>query len=134
MGTRHLMTSISMWILNCVSAELLRRYIPADRWLFTRYEDFAHDPGAVTDQILAFLAEPARGLIACDRSVVLGVHHTVEGNADRLRLGSVSIVPDDEWRGRMPRRDQACVTAATILFLLRYGYPILNGRTSAGST
>lgn len=125
MGTRRLTASVGMWMQVCASAELLRRYIPRERWLFTRYEDFARDPGAVTDQILGFLEESARGLVAADRAVVLGVHHTVEGNPDRFRTGSVSIVPDDEWRSRMPRRHQACVTAATMPLLLRYGYPIL---------
>jgi hypothetical protein len=127
MATRHLLTSISMWLLNCISAELLRCYILPDRWLFSRCEDFARNPGAVTDQILAFLGEPARGLIASDRTVVLDMHHTVEGNPNRFGISLVDIIPDDEWRLRMPRRDQACVTAATMPFLLRYGYPILNG-------
>ncbi|MGH3921424.1 MAG: hypothetical protein ACRDTT_00840, partial [Pseudonocardiaceae bacterium] len=56
----------------------------------------------------------------------------VEGNSNRFRIGLVNVVPDDEWRSRMPRRDQACVTAATMPLLLRYGYPILNGHTNAG--
>ena len=123
MATRGLLSSVVRWTENSVGAELLRRRVPADRWMFLRYEDFATAPRATVGRILDFLGEEADPPFVDDRTVVLGENHTVAGNPNRFRTGRVTIAPDDEWRRAMPRRRQLAVRALTWPFLRRYGYP-----------
>jgi hypothetical protein len=88
-----------------------------------RYEDFTASPGPAVDRVLELAGEPgAPSPLVGERTVELGVHHTVAGNPDRLRTGRVELRADREWRGRMRGRDRALVTALTWPLLLRYGY------------
>ncbi|SDC38487.1 Sulfotransferase family protein [Geodermatophilus telluris] len=132
MATRRLVPSMARWTENCLSAEALRRFVPPDRWLFLRYEDFAAAPEATVGRVLTFLHEDAAPPFIDDRTVVLGVHHTVEGNPNRFRVGPVRISLDDEWRRRMPRRRQLVVRALAWPFLLYYRYPLLTGAARTG--
>jgi hypothetical protein len=124
MRTRGLLSSVLRWTENCLGAETLRRHVPADRWLFLRYEDFAAEPRAALDRVLAFLGEDADGPVGSGDTVELSVDHTVAGNPDRFRVGRVGIAPDDEWRSGMPLRRRVAVRALTWPLLLRYGYPV----------
>jgi hypothetical protein len=56
--------------------------------------------------------------------VELGTNHTLAGNPNRFRTGSVRIAEDDEWQSRLARRDRMVMTSATLPMLLRYGYPV----------
>ena len=84
-----------------------------------RYEDLAADP-------LAWLKTHFPGVpfddSLGDRRIAIGVSHTVSGNPLRFQSGDIVIRTDDEWRGRMRRRDRRIVTAATLPLLVRYGY------------
>jgi hypothetical protein len=125
LATRRLPLSVERWIENCVGAELLRRHVPAERWHFLRYEDFVAEPRASVQRILDFIGHPAESPVRPDGTVVLGASHTVAGNPDRFRTGEVRIRVDDEWRERMPRREQVAVGLATAPLSRRYGYPII---------
>ena len=46
MGTRGLLSSVTRWTENGLGAAALRPYVPRDRWMFLRYEDFARQPRA----------------------------------------------------------------------------------------
>ncbi|MDQ4031264.1 MAG: sulfotransferase, partial [Actinomycetota bacterium] len=124
MATRGLFASVGRWTENCLGAELLRRYVPHDRWLFLRYEDFVAAPRMSVDRVLAFVGVGTEGPFVSDDTVVLGTNHTVSGNPIRFRTGSVRIVEDDEWSARMARRDQMVIEAIAMPLLLRYGYPV----------
>jgi hypothetical protein len=124
MLTRGLLPSAVRWVENCLGAEVLRRYVPAERWMFLRYEDFAAEPRAAIDRVLEFLGEDADVPFRSEDTVELSVNHTVAGNPDRFRVGRVRITPDDEWRRGMPLRRRVAVRALTWPLLLRYGYPV----------
>ena len=131
MATRRLVPSVVRWMENCIGAELLRRRVPRDRWLFMRYEDFAADPRGAVDAVLAFVGVDGAGTAFSGAdTVVLGTNHTVAGNPNRFRTGPVRIVSDDEWRREMSLRDRRTVEAVAMPLLSRYGYPVLSRRAS----
>lgn len=113
MGSRGLLSSVSRWLENGAGASALRRHVPADRWMFLRYEDFAARPREAVDRILAFLGEEATSPFVDDDTVVLEVNHTVAGNPNRFRVGPVTVRLDDEWSRRMPRSRQLLVQVLT---------------------
>lgn len=53
---------------------------------------------------------------------MLHPNHIVAGNPSRFTTGSVTLRVDDEWRSRLPRRDQLLVQLATGPLMMRYGY------------
>ena len=120
MGTRGLLSSVSRWTENGLGASALRRKVPADRWMFLRYEDFAARPRAAVSDILAFRGEDGAPPFVDDATVVLDVNHTVAGNPNRFRVGQVRIRSDDEWSRRMPRHRQLLVAALTWPLQLRF--------------
>ena len=122
MGTRGLLSSVTRWNENGLGAEALRSHVPPDRWLFLRYEDFAAQPRAAIDRVLAFLGQDAPSPFVDEDAVMLGTNHTVAGNPIRFRTGRVRIALDDEWRRRMPRSRQLAVRALALPLLLRYRY------------
>ena len=124
MGTRSLPSTVRRWISNAISAEALRRRIPAPRWLHIRYEDFAAEPRAVVQSILSFLGENAETPFTDDHTVLLHPNHIVAGNPSRFTTGSVTIRADEEWRRSMARRDQRLVELLTMPLMLKYGYPL----------
>jgi Sulfotransferase family len=113
MGTRGLLSSVSRWVENGIGAAALRRHVPAERWMFVRYEEFAAHPRATISRILTFLGEGAASPFVDDDTVVLDVNHTVAGNPNRFRVGPVTVRLDDEWSRRMPRHRQLLVQALT---------------------
>jgi hypothetical protein len=122
MQTRSLLSSVVRWTENGLRAAALRHYVPADRWMFLRYEEFAAEPRAVVDRILAFLGEDTRAPFLSEDVVQLSTNHTVAGNPNRFRVGPVRIANDDEWRRRMPVLRRVAVRILTWPLLLRYGY------------
>jgi len=133
MGTRSQRRTLMRWVENAAGAELLRRHVPADRWLFMRYEDFAAEPRDAVRRVLDLLGEPADPPFTGDDTVLLGPNHNLSGNPNRFTTGQVRIVPDHEWTRQLSRRDQAMIEATTLPFLLRYGYPVLPRRTDAAA-
>jgi len=124
MVTMGPVASVRNWVKSCVEAELLRRYVPRDRWMFLRYEDFAADAAATVDRVLAFVGVRSPSPFVSPDTVQLGGNHTMAGNPNRFRTGSVRIDEDDEWKVRMARRDRLVITSAALPMLVRYGYPV----------
>ena len=122
MGTRGLASTVRRWTSNCMWAEALRRRLPDSRWLSMRYEDFAAAPRAQVERILAHLGESGPAPFVDDHTVTLRPNHIVAGNPSRFTTGEVAIRADEEWRRRMPVRDQAMVAAMTAPLALHYGY------------
>jgi Sulfotransferase family len=128
MGTRGLTSTVRRWTGNAAYAELLRRRLPADRWLHLRYEDFAAHPRESVESVLTFLGEPGSAPFLDAHTARLHPNHIVAGNPSRFTTGDVSIRPDVAWQREMPIRDQRLVASMTLPLLLRYGYL---GRTGA---
>jgi hypothetical protein len=122
METRGPLSSVGRWTENCAGAEVLRGFVPPERWMFLRYEDFTAEPRTTVSRILAFLGEDATVPFIDEHTVVLSPNHTVAGNPNRFRVGRVAIRLDDEWRRRMPRSRRLMVRALTWPLLRRYGY------------
>lgn len=122
MGTRRLPSSVRRWTDNCLSTELLLRRLPSSHWQRVRYEDFAHQPRAAVDRVLAMLDEPGVAPFEDEHTVRLRASHIVAGNPSRFATGAVAIRADEEWRERMPRRDQRIVEWTTRPLMRRYGY------------
>jgi hypothetical protein len=133
MATRSPISAAARWIENTVGTVYLRRRIPASRWLFLRYEDFARDPRGAVLALARLVGEPGSTESFSDpRTVRLATAHTVSGNPDRFRAGPVRIAEDDAWRRQMRRRDRLVVGTVTLPWLLRYGY--LTRRAGRSST
>jgi hypothetical protein len=124
MATMGPVTSVGLWWEDSLAAELLRRHIPRDRWLFVRYEDFVARPRSTVDEVLAFLGLATPGPFVDQDTVELGTNHTIAGNPNRFRTGPVRITEDDEWKAGLARRDRMITTAAAFPLLRRYGYPV----------
>jgi len=125
MGRKRPLNSVLRWVENCLGAEALRGRTEPTRWLFMRYEDFAAQPRAAVERIVAFVGEnPALVPFEDDRSVRLTVNHTVSGNANRFVMGPVTIRADSEWQDRLSTADRLVTPAFSLPFLPRYGYAI----------
>ena len=88
------------------------------------YEKLTESPESslksVRDQLVPELA--GRSLDIDGRTAQLDVAHTVSGNPERMKTGSVTIQTDERWRSGLPRRQQAVVLAIAGPGMLRYGY------------
>ena len=91
-----------------------------------RYEEFIARPRACVKEILELAghATDLGSVFADERTVRIGVTHTVAGNPNRLRRGPITIRLDDEWLSAMPRGERALVTALTSPLLHSFGYPV----------
>jgi hypothetical protein len=99
---------------------------PPGHYLRLRYEDFVRDPQGSVRRVLNMLGEEEEEVALApfvgERTVRLGVGHTVSGNPNRFRTGDVEIHPDQEWAEKMRPRDRRVVTVLTLPLLARYGY------------
>ena len=117
-----------MWGAWNLSTEMLWRHSP-ERYLRLRYEDFVREPEESVRRVLDLVGERASQLpFVEEREAELGVSHTISGNPNRFRTGTVKLRPDEEWASRMKPRDKALVTSMTFPLLLRYGYPAARTR------
>lgn len=89
-----------------------------------RYEDLVANPVAELARLLAAMgADPALAAeIVTGSQVTVRADHTVAGNPLRFRRGPLRIVPDDEWRRAMRRRDRLVVTLLTLPGMIRHRY------------
>jgi hypothetical protein len=94
--------------------------------MLVRYEDFVARPHETAAAMAQLAGQPTR-LAASDdpHTVVLRPTHTVAGNDNRFRTGTVQLCEDTEWRSRLHRVDRAAVTTVCAPLLAHYGYPLL---------
>jgi Sulfotransferase family len=117
--------SAALWTLWQAATELFFRGA-AGRYLRVRYEDFVRDPLAAVEAALGLVGEAPAGLpFTSGAAVELEPTHSVSGNPDRFRSGTVALRPDAEWATSMRRADRLLVTAVTWPLLLRYRYPLV---------
>ena len=126
--------SSALWTVWNASAQAMWRHGDG-HYLRVRYEDFAARPREVVEEILSMLGMAGASLPFIDeRTVSLGVNHTVAGNPDRLRHGVTRLERDGAWAARLRGRDRLLVSAVTAPLLLRYGYPLRPRVAAAGET
>jgi len=108
---------------NALFAALGRRL--GERQRRIRYEDFAADPRGTLVSMAQFVGADAPPEWTNDpgnRTVTLGVQHTVAGNPMRFTQGPVEVRADHGWRTGMHRRARITVTGVTFPLARLYGY------------
>jgi Sulfotransferase family len=117
--------STRSWLALHLAAEAIARRRGRDRFLTLRYEDFVASPRAAVERIADLAGESCERLpFLDDRTVYLSGNHTAGGNPDRLKMGGVRLIEDNEWVVRQSRAHRLLVTAGTSPLLSRYGYPL----------
>lgn len=131
MGGVNPILSTSQWVAGDLGASALKRTHRSDRTVVLRYEDFTRNPRSSVGKIIEMLGErPQSSPFLDDRTVQLGIHHTVSGNPTRFHTGPTELREDTRWVEGLSSRDRWTVTVMTLPRLLRYGYP---ARVGAGS-
>ncbi len=119
-------SSTVSWLGWNLAAEALRRRHDAGRSLLLRYEDFVARPRPTVQRIVDLVGESPEALpFENDRTVRLGRNHTVSGNPDRFKTGSVKLREDAEWAAKQPRGDRVVTTMLALPLLHRYGYRLV---------
>jgi hypothetical protein len=90
-------------------------------FLRLRYDDFAADPAASVDRVIALTGESARPVFD-GPTIELAPNHMVAGNPNRFTAGAVTVAQDDEWRAHMRPASRLTVSALTWPGLYRYGF------------
>lgn len=132
-GSRSQMWSIGVgrsatqWAALQTEVALISRLsgIPSAR---IRYEDLVADPRPTLRHLLTTLGQDDDDAAidhVADHAVTLGPSHGLSGNPGRFRHGTLDLVADDEWRRGLPAKERRLVTAVTLPWLRRYGYPSL---------
>lgn len=123
----------SSWVAGNLARSAVRLAHYRNRTLFVRYEDFVADPKGTLAEIKALVGEQVQTDFIHDNRAVMRPTHTVAGNQNRFRTGTVRLQEDTEWMARLHPLDKATTTALCSPLLLHYGYPFLPW-TSAGLT
>ena len=119
-------SSTVSWLGWNLAAEALTRRHDARRSLLLRYEDFVARPRPTVQRIVDLVGERPESLpFENDRTVLLGKNHTVSGNPDRFKTGSVTLREDAEWTAKQPRGDRLLTTMLALPLLHRYGYRLV---------
>ena len=124
MQQQSVLKSALLWdAWNAAAPPLLRDR--ANGFLTVRYEDLVAEPARVLDDIIAFAGLPGPASVSSDGTAELGVDHTVAGNPDRLRAGTVALRADDAWRAGLGGSRRALASVVTAPLLGRFGYPLV---------
>lgn len=114
------------WVTDNLGFETLGRLgVPTMR---IRYEDLLAEPEATMRRVAAFVDLPlgAEDLAFLDGSTarVSTPMHSIAGNPMRFGGEELRLRLDEQWRTRLPRRQQALVSSITAPLLARYGYSL----------
>ncbi len=125
MERHHPIESSLLWNSWNATAEIFWRHSPV-HYMALRYEDFIDKPRESTEQILSLVGEHDLQLpFVNEREVKLGFNHTVSGNPNRFRTGTVRLRRDEEWMSLMTLSNRVLVTLLTWPLLMKYKYPLL---------
>lgn len=123
MEQRGVVKSALLWtIWNFVLERMWRGRPEAYRLL--NYERLMHDPQQSMQSLAQWIGHSGDPLASFtdERSVRLGVHHTVAGNPTRMAQGDVRLSIDDEWINALDLRSRRIIGFLTRPLLRRYGY------------
>lgn len=111
------------WDLLNLGSEAVLRRAGAGRALQIRYEDFVAAPRTTVERARELVGESsARSPFVDDRTVALGVNHSIAGNPSRFSTGTLVLEDKSDWRDGQSRIDRWITTAVAFPFLHRYGY------------
>lgn len=120
---RNAVDSSVRWMVLNLEAEALLRVHGSRRGLRMRYEQFVEDPQGAVDGIASLLGvHVEKSPFVGERTVRLGVNHTVAGNPARFSTGTVELKDAGEWRDKQNRLDRWMSTAVSSPLLHLYGY------------
>ena len=133
MATLSPVTSCALWSATNVMGDALRWRVGRRRSLLLLYDELVARPERSIGRILRLLEEErSPRIFTDDRTVRIGEHHTVAGNADRFLTGDVTFRSDDRWLHEMATADRRLVGMMAAPLILRYGMslspPTLAGR------
>jgi hypothetical protein len=113
------------WDLLNLGSEAILRRAGAERSRRIRYEDFIAAPRATVEATRELLGERSARLPFIDeRTVALGVNHSIAGNPSRFATGTMVLEDRSEWRAAQSRAERWITTLVALPFLHRYGYAI----------
>jgi hypothetical protein len=122
MATLSPARSCALWCATNIMGDTLRWRAGRDRSMLLRYDDLVARPERSVQRIARFVGEDVPPQIFTDgRTVRIGTHHTVAGNADRFTTGDVTLRSDDRWLRQMSRRDRRLVELMAAPQIIRYG-------------
>lgn len=105
---------------------MTRAFIPPERYLIFRYEDFVQNPRQYYENACTNL-----GLTGASPFVnqwdfnCTNIHHLIASNPSTAKPGLNNIRIDQEWLNTMPTWAKLLVTLICWPMLLAYGYPII---------
>jgi len=125
MDQKNSIRSSLQWNARNIIAEIYLRK-KALRYMMLRYEDFIKKPQESVKRILSMVGEAEADLSFIKHSKVKinKANHSVFGNLDRFRTGTVELKIDNEWKAKMKILDKISVVALSWPFLLKYRYQI----------
>ncbi|HEY7875228.1 MAG TPA: sulfotransferase [Actinomycetota bacterium] len=111
------------WDLLNLGSEAVLRRAGAGRSLRIRYEDFVAAPRTTVEDARALLRERSgRSPFVDERTVTLGINHSIAGNPSRFATGTLVLEDRSEWRVAQSRLERAITTVVAYPFMHRYGY------------
>lgn len=126
MASHKVMATARRWAAFQTEIDLVRRVFNDSTLM--RYEDFVRRPDKEVSEALTRLGvRRANGDLRHigGGTVELEETHGVAGNPSRFQHGSVALRADDAWKSKMGEPDRRRVTAVTVPWLVRYGYPLI---------
>jgi Sulfotransferase family len=115
------------WSLGNMAAAAVRRSAGPARSTLLRYEDFIDEPGETIEALAKMAGRPAQLPVSTEPgTVTMQQVHTVGGNNNRFRTGTVQLREDTTWRSQLHPLNRAAVTAVCAPLMSRYGYRLVH--------
>lgn len=99
------------WVSHNLLFGLIAVFTPSRRLIYERFAVSPVELGRVVDELVPE-SRPIR-LDIRDRTIRLGVDHTVSGNPMRFATGEVELRADERWHAEMPRVPRLAVSTLT---------------------
>lgn len=112
------------WTFGNMAAAVVRRAQGPKQSLLLRYEDLMSDPAGSIRAITKLVGEDVAVPDYAGGRALLSANHTVCGNDNRFRIGTVQLTPDLAWRASLHRLDRTLVTALCSPLLGIYHYDL----------
>ncbi len=110
------------WLLVNILSEILVGWVPGDKFLRIRYEDFVEKPGEILKKIGEFIGVDYRGVSKKNQDgEEVPVGHMIAGNRVRM-VGVIRLKPDYGWKESLSDQDRDIFWYIAGWLARRYGY------------